>query len=151
MVKPMSKVEDRRSRRGRSRKIFTLEQANRALTLVRRVAADLTDEYKTLRVLLLKRRDLPASAEDRITDLDHQAAKQAERIGELVDELKAVGCELKDCESGLIDFRAMHEGREVYLCWRLGEEEIQAWHEIDGGVAGRQSIESFNPDPCPAT
>jgi len=147
----MSKVEDRRSRRGRSRRVFTLEQANRALTLVRRVAADLTDEYKTLRVLLLKRRDLPASAEDRITDLDQQAAKQAERIGELVDELKAVGCELKDCESGLIDFRAMHEGREVYLCWRLGEEEIQAWHEIEGGVAGRQPIESFNPDPCPAT
>lgn len=150
MVKPMSKVENRRSRGGRSRKLFTLEQANRALTLVRRVAADLAEEYESLRELLSKRRELPETEEDKIADLDQKAAKQAERIGELVDELKAVGCELKDCETGLIDFRAMHEGREVYLCWRLGEGEIEAWHEIEGGVAGRQPIETFSPDPCPA-
>jgi hypothetical protein len=40
----------------------------------------------------------------------------------------------------LVDFRALMEGREVYLCWLLGEEEVTHWHELDAGFAGRQSL-----------
>lgn len=49
--------------------------------------------------------------------------------------------ELKDINTGLIDFRAMREGREVYLCWRLGEEEVGYWHELSTGVAGRRPVD----------
>lgn len=49
--------------------------------------------------------------------------------------------ELKDIGTGLIDFRAMREGREVYLCWRLGEPEVAYWHELSTGVAGRLPVD----------
>lgn len=134
-----------------SKKLFTLEQATRALPLVRRVVTDLVGEYRSLRKILIERRELPKQgAEQQIAKLDRDAVRVAERIGELAEELNLVGCEVKDCETGLIDFRALHEGREVYLCWRLGEDRIKAWHELDGGFAGRQPIETFDPDPCPA-
>ncbi|MEO5953647.1 MAG: DUF2203 domain-containing protein [Chloroflexia bacterium] len=50
--------------------------------------------------------------------------------------------ELKDLSTGLIDFRALREGREVYLCWRLGEPEVGYWHELSTGVAGRRPVDA---------
>jgi hypothetical protein len=42
-----------------------------------------------------------------------------------------------------LDFPALKDGREVYLCWQHGEGEIAFWHEVEAGFAGRQPIESF--------
>jgi hypothetical protein len=58
----------------------------------------------------------------------------------LLAELESIGCEIKDVHTGLVDFRSMREGRAVYLCWRLGEERIAFWHELDSGFAGRQPL-----------
>lgn len=55
-------------------------------------------------------------------------------------ELDALGIELKDPDTGLIDFRSLRDGHVVYLCWRLGEEGIAWWHELDAGFAGRQPL-----------
>jgi hypothetical protein len=54
--------------------------------------------------------------------------------------LRGLGVEVKDLNVGLIDFPARFRGREVYLCWRRGEERIAYWHEIDAGFAGRQPV-----------
>jgi hypothetical protein len=50
------------------------------------------------------------------------------------------GVEVKDLDHGLIDFPSPRDGRVVYLCWRLGEGAIAAWHEVDGGFAGRRPL-----------
>lgn len=63
-----------------------------------------------------------------------------EQLSEGINRIQSVGCIIKDIESGLIDFPALKDGREVYLCWRLGEENIEFWHEIDTGFAGRQPL-----------
>ena len=63
-----------------------------------------------------------------------------ERLNELLEELSGIGCELKGVEEGLVDFPTMREGRTVYLCWKLGEERIEYWHELDTGFAGRQPL-----------
>jgi len=42
-----------------------------------------------------------------------------------------------------LDFSALKNGREVYLCWQYGEDDIQYWHEVEAGFAGRQPIELF--------
>ena len=55
-------------------------------------------------------------------------------------EIEGVGVILKDLERGLIDFPHWRDGREVYLCWKLGEERIAYWHDIDSGYAGRQPL-----------
>ena len=57
----------------------------------------------------------------------------------------AAGIELKDYFTGLIDFPCRMDGREVYLCWRLGEPEVGHWHELDAGFAGRQKLLSTTP------
>lgn len=58
-----------------------------------------------------------------------------------VEEIEDTGCLLKDLEQGLLDFPAMLGDREVYLCWKLGEEQIEYWHHVEDGFAGRKRIE----------
>lgn len=55
-------------------------------------------------------------------------------------ELDAMEVVVRDLDRGLVDFPALRDGREVYLCWEEGEEEIGYWHEIDEGFAGRQPL-----------
>lgn len=69
-----------------------------------------------------------------------QAAVYFEELRELVDRIQASGVELKDVNTGLLDFRSLRDGREVYLCWRYGEDAISFWHDIDAGFAGRQPL-----------
>ncbi len=59
----------------------------------------------------------------------------------LVEDISSCGCHLKDLDSGLVDFPTLWEGREVYLCWKLGEPHVGYWHEIEAGFAGRRSLE----------
>jgi hypothetical protein len=58
-----------------------------------------------------------------------------------IAKVQGMGIEVKDLAIGLIDFRSIREGREVYLCWKLGEEHVSYWHELDTGYAGRQPLE----------
>jgi hypothetical protein len=55
-------------------------------------------------------------------------------------ELQAMDVVLRDLERGLVDFPALREGREVYLCWEAGESEIEFWHDIGAGYGGRQPL-----------
>jgi len=57
-----------------------------------------------------------------------------------VARIDALGITLREIESGLIDFPALANGRQVWLCWRLGEEDIEWWHELSTGVAGRRRL-----------
>jgi len=76
----------------------------------------------------------------RIQRLQRTIAEAVQSLRDAVEELEQVGCELKDPDTGLIDFLSLREGREVYLCWRLGEDRIRFWHDLDTGFAGRQPL-----------
>ena len=66
----------------------------------------------------------------------------AREIEALLREIAELGVEVKDPNDGLIDFRAERRGREIYLCWKLGEgDRIAFWHDLDTGFAGRKIIE----------
>jgi hypothetical protein len=67
--------------------------------------------------------------------------KDFDRLDELIHKMQDMGIHIKDLTSGLIDFPAWHENREVYLCWRFGEGDLEYWHEIEAGFAGRQLID----------
>jgi hypothetical protein len=69
-----------------------------------------------------------------------QVVRDFERLQEVLRRIEEIGAELKDVNTGLLDFRSLKEGREVYLCWRFGEEDIEFWHELDAGFAGRQPL-----------
>ncbi len=77
---------------------------------------------------------------ERITKLQRNLAEHIQALQELINELNEFGCELKDPNIGLIDFLSLRNGREIYLCWHLGEERIDYWHYLDAGFAGRQPL-----------
>ncbi len=129
-------------------RIFTLDEAERTLPLVSRIVADIQTEYRAWRDALGAyelavagvRGDTPESPEvgrQRSTVNDC-----ATRVESRVEELQAVGCELKDFDLGLVDFYALLDDRLVFLCWRLGEDHITHWHELGSGFAGRQPIDA---------
>ena len=85
-----------------------------------------------------------------LEDLQRRAASYRKRpsdpvareIEALLREIAELGVEVKDIDVGLIDFRTRMRGREVYLCWKLGEgDRISYWHDVDAGFRGRKIIE----------
>jgi hypothetical protein len=122
---------------------FTLQQANSSLPLVKRIVSDIVHlhgkatHYQQQLESLSGREQLAAQQElDRVLT----------RLRDVLDELSDVGCELKDYRTGLIDFVARHRGRDVLLCWKLGEETIGYWHEVKSGFSGRQPVSELDPE-----
>ena len=62
-------------------------------------------------------------------------------LKEAVERIHSTGCVVKDLDTGLLDFPAIVNNEEVYLCWRLGEERIRFWHRQDEGFAGRKPLD----------
>jgi hypothetical protein len=131
----------------RKRKHFSVEEANKSLPLVKAIVSDIVRQYRLVEGL--QQRLSPVLTDRRRTSDDLYAEELAQSQNELeieeeklrtyIDELKNLGVELKS-EEGLCDFRSMMDGREVYLCWRLGEPEVMFWHELDAGFAGRRPL-----------
>lgn len=70
-----------------------------------------------------------------------EARRLGRQIAEAVAMINGLGVEVKELETGLIDFPSLRDGRIVYLCWRLGEGRIAWWHEVDAGFAGRTPLD----------
>ena len=122
---------------------FTLQRANQALVLVRRVVADIVARYAEL-MALRKERDealgTPGEPE-RTQELGEHIAQRVAELNRLNRELLAIGCILKDWRIGLVDFPAMRNGQRVWLCWRLGEPAVGHWHALEEGAAGRRPVD----------
>lgn len=69
-----------------------------------------------------------------------EVARSLVELSRATGELEAVGVILRDVERGLIDFPAIRDGEEVYLCWLLDESEVAFWHEPGAGFAGRRPL-----------
>jgi hypothetical protein len=129
-----------------SRKYFSLAEANRTLPLVRRIVADITVLYPKWRDLVYRyefvaaqaRADWGESAEQLALHAEIQAV--AHDINQYLEELEQVGCVFKGFEQGLVDFYGKLDGRDVLWCWKVGEEKIDHWHDVDAGYAGRQPV-----------
>jgi len=130
------------------RKLFTVEQANAALPLVRAIASDLAqlsrdviERRERLSTLLAGRergtRDLYG---EELAHVETELEKDSERLQEYVEELRELGVDPKNGPEGLVDFPAMLDGKPVYLCWKLGEPEVLFWHDLDAGFRGRQPL-----------
>ncbi|GMV96451.1 MAG: DUF2203 domain-containing protein [Phycisphaerae bacterium] len=124
-----------------ARRSFTVAEADRALVLVRRIVADIVRDYRRLCELhrsfyRFDSRGSSAQAEE----ARQEYVRLTDQLSELREELEEIGCELKDYERGLVDFPSQRQGRPILLCWKLGEDRVRHWHEIDAGFGGRQPI-----------
>jgi hypothetical protein len=62
-------------------------------------------------------------------------------VRRLLETIEQSGIVLRDIDRGLVDFPALLEDREIYLCWELGEDEVAFWHDMDSGYGGREPLE----------
>jgi hypothetical protein len=122
------------------RRLYTPAEANKTLPLVRVIVRDVREVALRLRQTWSRvQAARPGSRErERLSD---EMEDDRTRLAELSAELDRLGIELKDPLRGLIDFRALRGGIEVYLCWEFGEDHIDHWHPLDSGFAGRQPID----------
>ena len=125
-----------------SKKYFTIEEAekllpkiekvlrrtiqlNKAIELLSSIEIEVYDDYANLR---------------RITKTNKQFHKLSYELYANIEKLEDMGCLIKDLDTGLMDFYHRFEGRDIFLCWRLGENSIKFWHEVDSGYMGRKQI-----------
>jgi hypothetical protein len=76
----------------------------------------------------------------RLAEVQADVNRRAAALARVLEEIQALGVIVKDLDSGLVDFPSVRDGREVLLCWRLGEDEVAYWHGYDDGFAGRRPI-----------
>ncbi len=80
--------------------------------------------------------------EKELNETRQELEQAATALNSLIERIRELGCEVKDIDQGLVDFRTVREGREVYLCWKLGEPDVRWWHELETGFAGRRPLGS---------
>src|SRR5688500_13689192 len=131
-----STFESKNRSNNKPKRRYTLAEANRALPLVTRIVRDIVNAHERATQLQAKIEELSAAKDS--AHVQGQLDSALDRLQDYVDELAVLGIELKDYGTGLIDFPGRHEGRDVCLCWKLGEERVGHWHEVHAGFAGRQ-------------
>ena len=127
-----------------SPRFFTLDEANTALETIR----PLMDEAQAIRARILDQQPdiwpaLERAAGNGGSAVLSKTIKEFDRLNEIVHRILATGAQLKDLNTGLLDFPARRMDREVLLCWKHGEPEVLFWHETDAGFAGRRPISEF--------
>jgi hypothetical protein len=131
---------------------YSVEEANRTLPLVGAIVTDIVRQYRVVEDLklrlsaVLNERRRPSSDpySEELAQTQAELETEQEKLGTFVEELTKLGVELKGPD-GLCDFYSIMDGREVYLCWRLGEPQVLHWHELDAGVAGRKPLNPQQP------
>lgn len=129
-------------------RIFTLEEAERTLPLLRRILTDLRTEYRVWQDASGDYELLTSGARAEQGELVEIAAarraltESADRISAYLDEIGSIGCLFKGFDAGLVDFYTLRDDRLVLLCWRVDEDHITHWHEVDAGYAARQPVDA---------
>lgn len=119
---------------------FTVEEANALLDGLRPVLNELRDASELLTDVEVH--SLLAGAAP-----GNGGGKPGRQVGEAFLEVRRLllavqgsGIVVRDVDRGLIDFPAIRDGEEVYLCWELGEDDVSWWHQLDAGFGGRQPL-----------
>ena len=120
---------------------FTIEQANLLLSSLKPLLRELRDAKDLL---------TDDEAHELLSDsaptngggpAGRQVGEAFLEVRKLLLAVQEAGIVVRDIDRGLIDFPAVIEGREVYLCWELGEDEVNFWHDLETGYRGRQPLD----------
>ncbi|MBM2810009.1 MAG: hypothetical protein HW416_768 [Chloroflexi bacterium] len=129
-------------------RLFSLDEAQTLLPRLREIVADLRNAREKLAIAQssIEQRYPGAGGNGHVAPggetarLNLQVEEAQREIMGCVRAIAALGCELKDPDRGMVDFRTTRDGRVVYLCWLVEEPRIIFWHEMDGGFRGRQPL-----------
>jgi hypothetical protein len=126
----------------RDERIFTLAEAQSLLPRLRTLLTEIGEHWEHVRKL---NPDVQKARDN--AQFDGYSKSGVEYIEEVsllmlsIHQIKDMGVLLKDPDKGLCDFPYLRQGRVVYLCWQLGEDQIQYWHDIETGFGGREPLD----------
>jgi hypothetical protein len=129
-------------------RVFTLEEANALLEQIRPLAQELVERRRALAQARSARRRIASQIAGNgggidpraAVELDERVAEELKGLARCVNAIHGLGALVKDPDEGLVDFPALRGDEHVYFCWRLGEDEIEYWHGVDEGFAGRKPL-----------
>lgn len=127
-----------------TKKDFTVETAQKKIPAIKKSLLKLQNLKKAIDAILSVRIDPREIEYDEFLETNTKLNKEYHKLSyefyRELEKLEKIGCIIKDLEQGLVDFYCKFEKRNIFLCWKLGEDKIKAWHEIDAGFAGRKPI-----------
>ena len=130
-------------------KVFTLEEANSSIPSL----MGIFDKMAAIRLkanLVREALDTPSRGrpeeQENPAKLMEKLNSATEDARKLVEQVKVMGCIPKDLENGLIDFPSLLEGKQIFLCWKYGEDKISYWHDTEGGYRGRQPLSEISEE-----
>ncbi len=139
-------------------KTFTLDEAQALLPVLESLLKRAIDgkhaaeEVETQLSDLSRRIYLSGGLRVNLPDVARQRAEMEshlDRVRESISEIDSIGVQVKDLESGLLDFPFRLDEDIVLLCWRMGESSIDHWHTVESGFQGRQPVdERFRRRPA---
>ncbi|MQG39076.1 MAG: DUF2203 family protein [SAR202 cluster bacterium] len=128
--------------------MFTLDGAQNLIPFLKEICSsisplrnkvkDLNVEIKTLQIRM--QGNGGAASHNHLDKLNSDLKSTVTKINEKISDIEAKGIIIKSIDPGLFDFEYVKDGREVYLCWKEGEDNIAYWHEKDTGFAGREKL-----------
>ena len=127
-----------------TKKYFTIESVQKKLPKIKKSLLRLQNLREAIDSILSVRLDPNEIGYEEFietnTKLNQEYHKISYEFYKEVEKLEKTGCVLKDLEQGLVDFYCKFEKRDIFLCWKLGEDRVKTWHEIDSGFTGRKPI-----------
>lgn len=124
-------------------KYFTLKEARRILPTVSTLLHDLMRTKKAIDLLNNIELEYPENAPPDINPikLNREFHRLSYEFYKILDMLEETGCVVKDIDHGLVDFYSIQNDKEIFFCWKVGEEDITHWHDVDSGFTGRMPID----------
>ncbi|MBI2920084.1 MAG: DUF2203 domain-containing protein [Planctomycetes bacterium] len=129
-------------------KLFTRDEAEKTLPLVRVIVRDIVGDYdvfnrksQELSAITARMAARPTKEDLKVQqELEDEVGALKKRIAEAALELEELGIELKDCQLGLVDYPSKIGDDIGYLCWKFNEDKIAFWHGLSEGYAGRKPL-----------
>jgi hypothetical protein len=120
---------------------FTVDEARAMLPELRRV---FSDAHRRRDVVQKVDSELGERLKETGTDVGGEQVSgllmDMLQLNTQLRRIQEMGVQIKDFDRGLVDFPHIRDGREVFLCWELDEDDIEFWHDIDGGYEGRERL-----------
>lgn len=135
-----------------TKRYFSVEEANEMIPTLEIVFGRLLQINAQIRAVYRRLADAGYAPSQEEFELAPQGATQQvmnelatlrtliDALKDQITELRRAGCVVKDIDRGLVDWYAHEGGRDIFLCWELGEKQVNYWHETDAGYAGRRPV-----------
>lgn len=122
------------------RKHFDLAEARALLPAIRRWFQEIWNRSEALQSCETRLEGLVPTGLDRGGDLVNEWTRNLIHLQSTLNQFNRRGILVKDLNRGLIDFPAVRGDKEILLCWEMGEEDIEHWHDLDSGYSGREPL-----------